>query len=530
MENKEEMKSTETRSLPQYGKKGHKPRNKREVSKVEYDKLHWNDPKYWNKLSTFNNVTKFSWDTVIGNPRNADLLFVKGTDDGYDNQLVKTGDYTVINPAAMMVMDTVIGPGWAEDVNDGVNLGLASIMAKIRASLSTSNIGFETADLGIFFAATGAIAAQIGQAKRMLEARKSSADRNYLYPRGIIASLGDDYDNVYNNINEYAARLNKCIDRYNEMNLIEGFDIYGRQYAMAHSIFMDEDSALGQLYAFRIRNYYVYQDTAKPSHAEYKNLANYKFETILAAIEEMLNAWYGSGDLYSINGVLLRAFKDAPRQHIANFSMDDAISPTVDRSFLMQIMNMSIVTLPAVGWETFNITQEPTKQNYVIWKPKGVTSTDGINEVGHVVFAERQMLRLFEDDISQDDNAELTRLLTFSDNDGTLRNCGSEIVTEVHINRYDATTNLIKTSKLRSNVVSLSQESVNTSAIAALMQIQSFRYIPAIYVWHTVRFDTTSESEFYGVVGDVYNWMLYSRKDWALLQREMYRSLWTTNL
>lgn len=518
MANEMDKKDCESRNLPQYGKKGHKPRRDYSPKYTNMDELHTNKIEYWNKTSAFNSVTKLPWGLIIG--------------AGPDTSAFTAGGYlptNAFNPAQVMVIETVVGPGWAESVDDGVNRGLALLMSKIRSTLSSSNIGYETADLGMLLASSASIANLIGMAKRLLEASNMWKDRNYVYPRYLIHALGDTYENIYNHINEYTARLNRIIDMYNGMNILDAFDIYGRQYAMAHSVFIDEDSELAQIYAFRHRNYYVYDD--KTHQCVSTDLTAFTFNAICSAAEDAINAWYGSSDLYQINGTLLRAFKDAPRQQIPSSTIEDTITPTIDRDFLMQIMNMTIMG-PLTN---LNMTQDPTTQNYLIWKPyvnKVESTTPGSsgNATAH-------LLRLFENDIDQNDNMELTRLLNFArldpaNGEYALKNCGSEIVTEIFISSYDAVTGdlvLPMCANIMTNDLMLSPTNGYSAPeiLQDILAISPFRYIPNLKIYYS---DLASHDTVMGVVGDMYNWMVYSRDDWDNLQRVAYQSLWTLKL
>lgn len=128
-------------NLPQYGKKGHTPRKPYVRREENLDEIKTNKIEYWNKTSGFANVSKFNWDLIIGRPRESSFT---------PSTTYPVSVPTEYNPTQLMTIDLVTGPGWASNINDGVNRSLAMVMAKIRATLSTSNIGFETADLGIY--------------------------------------------------------------------------------------------------------------------------------------------------------------------------------------------------------------------------------------------------------------------------------------------------------------------------------------------------------------------------------------------
>jgi hypothetical protein len=509
-------------SLPQYGKKGHKPRRRFERSEVCLDEIQTNDISYWNKTSGFNDVTKFNWDLIVGHKRNIKDIFSERIGSYIESSLF-------YNPPQVMSINFVMGPGFASSVDDPVNRALAHVMAKIRASLSTSNIGFETADLGILFAATSSIAAIIGYAKRVLESYTVWRDRNYVYPRALISAMGCNYTDIANNINKYAAMLNSAIDRYNNMSLLDCFDIYDRQYSMCHNIFADEDSQFGQLYIFKPENYYVYDDTSTPNKAVSNTFDPESFNDILSIIERALSSWYNSSDLYQINGTLLRAFRDAPKQYIPHYNIDDIITPVVDRAFLMQIMNCSIDG-EMLDRDTLDITQEPTTQNYVIWTPKGEPVVNRYSARSSV------LLRLFEEDVSNEDNMELTRLINMpivvKDEDTDMyydlfENSGSEIVTSIQIYTFDATVGTfspVRVSTFDSNELTVPFDD-NGNFITMMCDMQAFRYIPTIYVITTN--DQGTNKVFRGTLGDVYNWMIYNQADWKVLNFVAFQSLWT---
>lgn len=509
----------DSKQLPQYGKKGHKPRRQFERRKVSLDEIQTNDISYWNKTSGFSDVTKFNWDLIVGHKRSmADVL---------NNSSSMDSTSIFYNPPQVMRVNFVMGPGYASSVDDPVNRGLSQIMAKVRASLSTSNIGFETADLGILFSATSSIAAIIGYAKRVLESYTVWKDRNYVYPRALIKAMGCDYNDIADNINKYSSQLNSEIDRYNNMSLLDCFDVYDRQYSMCHNIFADENSQYGQLYIFKPDNYYVYDDTSTPNKAVSTTFNPASFSAILTIIQSGLNSWYNSSDLYQINGTLLRAFKDAPRQHIPHYEQTNVIEPVVDRAFLMQIMNCSIDGFH-LDLTTLDITQDPNTQNYVIWTPSS-TLLDATPTPHTAV-----LLRLFEEDVSSEDNMELTRLInmpTVATQGGKyiklFENSGSEIVTNINVYTFDATVGTstpVRTSTYTSNELSVTEYNLR-DAIQMMCDMQAFRYIPSFHIITSL--DEPGDSPtFMGTLGDVYNWMIYSKADWKTLNYVAFQSLW----
>lgn len=518
--------STPSNTRTQYGKKGFKPRHRSPRPTVDLDTVVTNNVEYWNKSTGYNNVTKFRWDLILGNPKNISGCFDK-------SQISLGGEITdpILNPANIMAIDVVMGPGWAANTSDGVNRGLAQIMASIRSSLSTSNIGFETADLGIYLASTSSIAASIGLAKKILGLTRMWKDRNMVFPRAILQAYGLEYNDLIAEKQKYYARLHSIIDRYNNMRIPDISDCYDRQYVLMHNIYADEDSELAQIYVFRPTNYYTYADDAVPSRAVSNNWPNWDydrvpFDEILDRIDDMIDRWYNSSDLYQINGTLLRAFKDAPRQVMPDLDESAETAVEVDRAHLMQIMNCTIIG--NLDSTSLDITQDGTTQNFIKWMPK----TRDHDYDGSVTSA---VLRLFEDDISQDDNMELSRLLCLFKEEnkagdiqvysGELKNCGSEIVNKISVHKYNTLTNTSDVVSYVSNTLFL-PENADIEEVQLfnkrIAYMSPFRYIPCIYL---TREDDASR-KFDGILGDVYNWCVYDIVDYANLQFQAYWSLW----
>lgn len=514
----------------QFGKKGYDPRHKFERKTVNLDEIETNKIEYWNKSADYSNVTKFLWDLIIGRPRTVNGTF----DPFYTNNVYPTSTST-LNPTNMMAVDIVVGSGWANSTSDGVNRSLSQLMAKMRATLSTSNFGFETADLGILYASTSSIACNIGYAKKVLEACSGWKDRSYVFPRGLVKAMGFNYEEITNNWNKYTAILKALIDRYNGMNLPDIFDVYDRQYVMMHKVYADEDSDLAQLYFFRPANYYVYDDTSNPSFAKsfpinWGSVSPFTtFNAFLTIIQKQLDAWYGSSDLYQINGVVLRAFKEAPKQMIPYYELGDTLDVSVDKAHIMQIMNCTIIS--TLDPDSLSLTQEPNTQNFVIWEPKLDTTLD-VSESS----MERMVLRLFEDEPTQDDNMEMTRLTnlwyTEAGEPGRyITNCGSEIVVNINCYKYDAMADSLLTYSIGTNthVIYLDGNASKLTQFADMLTALSpFRYIPLIQMFTQLGSDSAGYSapRYVGMLGDQYNWAFLDINDWGQLQFVAYESLW----
>ena len=498
--------------------KGKKPRSRRDRPCAKLEDKVTNDVRYWNKVEGYNNVTKLQWPLIIGRR----FLPNQVLPASYYPSMKRVNDMRI---PQIMTIDLVTGPGWASTTQDGVNRALSTTMSNIRSSLSTSNIGFAPADLGIFMTSTYNIGCVIGYLKKMIAARNRWNPRNYAYPRGFYKAHGFDWDVETESINQTLARFNAIIDQFNNMSLLDLSELFDRQFTLFHNVYLDEDSDYGQMYSFKPVNFYLYDD--KQSKAIYKQPNWRTFSDVLNDLEAMVNAWLLSDDFYQINGTLHRAFKDHPRLTIDHATVEDIITPTTDRDILMQVMNMTITPIDyssAVEFVANDITQDKSNPTYIQWKPR----TNPTIDATHPVVDNHYLMRAFEDELTQDDNMEMTRLLNMKDVSSEFvesavtyyyyTNCGAELVQAVDLWYYDpALEDVVNVGNLKSNYINTASLTFPTAA-----SITNFRYIPMLMMYSV----KDQNLEFSGLLGDVYNYMILSNKDWQALNAVAYQSVW----
>lgn len=511
----------------QYGKKGTKPRDHSQVRKFNLKDVITNDIKYWNKTVEFDNVTAFPWSEIVGNNNKLDSVLPLTTSGSVNSTFAGSFPST-------MILDAYLGPGWSDSGQSGVSRALTLIMARIRSTLSTSNIGFEVADLGIFLASTTSIMMLMGHVQKLMRMMNRWDARNYVYPKALAKMLHISYDDAINSVNNYTARLNSLIRQFNNWEIPHFVDIYDKQFALMNNIYLDEDSGFGQIYIFSPKNYYLYDDTTASAVSTEINRASFpSISTFIGVIEDMMEAWATSSDLFQINGVLKRAFKDSSRLEVPFYDKDEVAKPETDRAILMQIMNCTIVG----KLSGLSVTQDASNPTYVNWKP--VTTYTGTTSLNAAINANRipnskWLLRIFEDSVSKDDCMEMTRFTNFCNptpiniSDDTtpnfqyyLEQCGDTLISTITIYSYDPYTTALYSNELNSNYL-LTTQPVD---LKNMLAIQPFRYIPTI-ITATKNISWTAS----GVLGDMYNYMYYDRADWRNLQITAYQSLWLPSL
>ena len=483
-----------------------------------------NDPRYYNKyLTDYNAAMNFSWFNIIGRP-------VTCQGNGKYGDKVES---TIAIPQIMRVdFDPTIGK--ATMSTDPINKCFGLIMAEVLAKTSTSDLGFQTADLAMEQICLATVCSLIGQLQRALQSTDFWITHNITYPKALLSSMGYDWDDLVNNKPKYQLKLNSIIHQVNVMLIPKFMDVIDRYYSMTNSIFVDEDDAYGQIYYFWQRGIYYYDDTQ--FKATYTKLPETKtsdslFYDHLLIAEKAINLWYGSSDYYRINGALLRAFKDAEILKLADYQLTDTINPTVSKTFMQQLMNMDILG----DMEDLDITQDAAK-NSLICEPRV--------EVDSLVYGgtpTRHFIRSFDPDqsITIDDKCEMTRMCAYVSSAVQetetkkyycyLESCGTDIVASVRIYSVDANnyaqSNLMAT--YRSNCIFVDNSMQGSaSQLASAFCLQPFRYIPRMSVFW---YEQDSSVTMYWL-GDLYNYTHITNEQISQMNTVAMYSMWKPSL
>lgn len=488
---------------------------KKEATKVNLDQVKSNDPAWYNKNSiNYNAATATPWVMTVGDNLPISKCITKG---GASFTPLKDSAF-----ANLMVLDVVTGPGYAEGPMDPPNVAFSQLMADIYSKTSSSTVPFQQADVAMYVTSLDSIIYMIANAKRVLLATKFWRERNAYYPRALVKALGFDYDDLTQHTTEYRSTLNNIIIKFNNLNVLDTFDLYHRHYSMFRNVYLDEDSELGQIYMFRPANYYVYSDKDSKCTSyllggrtvlQSDSYTFTNFMSYLTLISNCIDAWLNSQDLYMISGYLKRAYGNAVQFSISQVEEPEVLEPVADDEWITaQIMNAIINEVDAT---TLDITQIMPSGN-VKWMPKTIhKSATG----SYYAYSGGVMVRAYQFEPSNDYNMESTRLASIPSNwrteedehgaaytVGDFVGCGPEMVTGISIVNYNRYNNTIGVDSLYEPIISFSTATgiSNAKAVAFIIAAQPFRYIP------NVPLIEVASQTLKCMIGDVYNYTYFS--------------------
>lgn len=514
------------------GKK-HTGRNftKKEFTNSELDKTVSNDPSYYNKNKVnYDSATKVAWVHAAGLPVHLNDMFQEvGT-----SAPGKIRDYTV---PGIMTIDVVTGPGYAATAHDAPNAAYSQLMADIYANTSASSVPFQQGDIAMYCASIDSISYLIAHVKRAIMSVSFWKERNAYYPIALLKAMGFDYTDLQQHMADYRTQLNEVIAKFNRLRVLDTFDIYRRHYAMFRNVYLDEDSEMGQVYIMRPANYYLYDDSVpKCSSMQIAYSSIRPFSQWITMIDDAMDRWFGSQDLYTIGGYLARAFQARVKYSISEVGESEMIEPVAEETWIStQIMN---ATVAPIDTASMDITQEMPSGN-ILWKPKTKVflKSDARPEYA---WTKGALLRAYEYDPDADFNMEATRLITLASEiketdtpgsyQGEYAGCGPEIVIGIGVITLDFANGSSVENDLSSSFISMDVDDSGSNLYLRLMnslKTQAFRYQPPLMLMWGNKDDTVANDKIaITIFGDMYNYTYLSYNQWRTLNRTALFSLY----
>nr|AVA30681.1 capsid protein [Picobirnavirus sp.]AVD97003.1 capsid protein [Picobirnavirus sp.] len=427
----------------------------------------------------------------------------------------------------IMAVEYVPGPGIAQTNTDAINKAFSQIMAEIYSKTAADALKFQQADLAMLLTSLSTTVGLIAEAKRALETVDFWTTRSVNYPKALVTAMGFNWQDISRYRANYTTRLNNLIHQFNNMHLPDFLDIYHRFYSLGHNVYIDEDSQFAQIIFFKMKGFYTYDDqTFKCTWNEISGV--YNMDVFLDLIERTLVAWETSSDLYNIKGCLIRAYSDSTVLSISDASVNDMLSPVLDRYMMLQLMNADIIDYTNIQPSSLEITQNVQK-NVLIWQPTSIqysTST----EVNGFKLGSSHYLRAYDETLSADDNVEMTRLcVTWQRNSiaGTndqfkdsITSMNTEFVCGVNIYACNSSSTndfatLLCSIKSNADLITVS----NADKIAYIMALSPFRYIPRMWLYN-------GSDESFTTLGDTYNYTTIGAEDLFSLNTMCALSMW----
>lgn len=345
------------------------------------------------------------------------------------------------NPG-IMVIDVVptIGAGGGE--SDSINVAATNLYSFIRQANSGSR-NYEPADLMMYLVALDSLYAFHARIKRLYGIANAYTPTNRYYPRGLIAGMGFDPDEVFANMAQLRALVNLCARQLASYRLPAHFTYIQRHQWMNSALFVDANSSKAQTYMFDQKWWWKYINT-DPSGSKLQLTNREDMGHGNGLIADLTNWWrtlyeaiQNDEDVGVMSGDILKAF---PNNILVVPEIDEGytVLPVYDERVLMQIHNSTATGAhDNQAYAESTIVQDPAVNGGAITMnmyPQGAVGYYlGGLQINHNA---NHLLNFYRDDITPDDVMEATRLMAFLDDKGKINCCGSEVVFDYTIVCY----------------------------------------------------------------------------------------------
>lgn len=404
-----------------------------------YDSMSTNDIGWYNKMTNlFSRATQIPFNRILGDTMSEpDLTF---------NNYTSNSPWLRRSLPLIMKISYAPGIGVCTDYNDAPNRAFQAMYSALLTKTSTSVLPFTAANLGLYTVSAQSIAQNIGVAKRLIETARVYTPDNYGLPRAFLAAQMDEIDlghgwsdgveDLINNIGKYEWELNNAIRDFNSLRIPNFIDTFKRQYLLAHSYFMDNDTVASQAYVFMPETYFQFSDLGIETSAGVfdgiacalsNSMDASTFPKLLDIIRTQISSLRSSKDFTSINGTLKRAFEESDFVHIDELVGNETPNFVVDDVMSYQIHNLTICD---INPEDVNNITADYERDIIVYNPYSYGSNG-------LCASHNFLLNSFENSVSPDWIMESTRLITVEGDDHSIYACGTEIVTRVSIIMID---------------------------------------------------------------------------------------------
>lgn len=170
-------------------------------------------------------------------------------------------------------------------------------------------------------------------------------------PRQIVYALGYDYDDLLSHKTQFKAKLDQFAHQLGAFCVPKQLDLLKRHSFMFSNIYEDEIDGRAQLYAFRSTGFYEWVEGAdsRATHLTYQWTTEWfgegskRYAGIVSGINKMLRNLWGSQDIGTINGDILKAFGPSNCVQINTLDENFILTPVHNEEVMMQIQNCEML-------------------------------------------------------------------------------------------------------------------------------------------------------------------------------------------
>lgn len=326
-----------------------------------------------------------------------------------------------------------------------MNVAARNLYAYVRHANSGAR-NYEATDLMMYVLSVISANVVLAHAELVYSLALTAKSSNRYYPRGMLAALGYNPDDVIGNLAQLRASINTFIEQINSFPIPGSMPMVARQIWMASTIWKDAEVKKSQEFLFNPVVYYTWNDTPNT------NLVPRQFTRSVAGIQTALNSIISGlltdEDIGIISGDILKAYPENELLRATSIPEDFHVEAVFSMEVLSQITNATIWGINTL--DDFAIQQEglsiyqgseygaPSISVAVI--NNALTSGGEMGNIG-----ERFLFNMYKDAPTPDDAMVASRLITTVSEwnrgegttmVGTIQSCGTEVIVDARIVKF----------------------------------------------------------------------------------------------
>lgn len=334
---------------------------------------------------------------------------------------------------------------------------------------------------------------------------------NLYAPRGYVAAMNVDYDNIKKNLTQLRNYINQYAMSISTRAIPANIDLFTRHSFLCSNIFKDSETSKGQYYMFNPSGYmrWTEGEDAVPkleyTKFEKDDKSLFTFDDLVEFGEKLISPILGSQDFGTMSGDTIKAFGNKPGlQQIPLIDENYAVSIGMTPESLLQIHNLNAIASSSLDESTLNVTIDPgINKGTVLFVPK-VKAASPYSTTSYVPYQGERYLNTQNVKVEPKDVAEMTRMQLVINPDLTIT-CGSEIATDVEV------FTMVGGNQLQKLAMPLIPYLKIGSAGAGVDFATYIQYtgVASKFDWFPIIYNTANEGEpgvIYNTIGDLANY------------------------
>lgn len=475
-----------------YGK-GRADRLMPEESVHKYNDVSW----YAKNQQMLTDAASFSYNSPLGNPVPfGDLL------SGVPQSLVGNGAIP-----GVAQLEFIPGIGISTNSISPANIAANNIYSYVRYMNSGAK-NYDQADMMLYLLAMDNLYMYINWMKRIYGYVSTFSQYNKYTPTAYAAADSVDIADLRANLADFRLFINNCCARASAFCVPAVMPLFVRHSWMVSNIYKDSDTLKAQNYMYVPKWFYRYDETGSKFGGQLViqgRVTNAKLSDLQKIFEDMFKKLAYSEDIGVMSGDILKAYGQEKLFKLSSVEPDYTVLPVYNEEVLSQIHNLQIVepNLASEAAKTWNVTQDPNS-GFLIFNPTIIPWAYNPKKV---------MVNMPWDGVTPADTMVATRL-TASYEGTKLTACGSELVTNFRIIKYDATGVLKVSVDFTSPIIYVNASNLGTpqADVQKMCELTQFDWHPLFHLV-TNPGTTPTTNTYCGIMGDINNYTIMDIED-----------------